>query len=85
MAEDDPLCYFFVPSLLATLIHDERVKGTPLTEEEVIAIRDKATCIILRASIALEAEQKRGYPDLEPSFVWEQWQEFRKRQSPASE
>jgi len=82
--EDEPLCYVFVPALLATLIHGEREKGSPLTEEEVIVIRDKAPCIVLRTSIALELEEKRGYPDLEPSHVWQQWQEFRARQSAVS-
>jgi hypothetical protein len=81
MEEAEPLFYFFIPSLIARLKHAEREKGSPLTEAEVLAIRDAATCIVLSLPMALAAEEKRGYPDLQPSLVWEQWQEFRAREA----
>ena len=74
---DDPLIPVFMPALVVLLAHDERAKGTPLTRDEVLAIRDRGVCIMLPQSMAVEMADKRGYDDIDPKFAWEQWQEVR--------
>ncbi len=66
-----------IPALVAILVNKENEKGSPLTKEEVLEIRDNATCIMLPISEKLEMEKSRGYADLDPEYVWEQWQEFK--------
>ena len=44
---DDPLCLVFIPALVTILLNVERKTGRPLTEAEVIAIRDKAVCMTM--------------------------------------
>jgi hypothetical protein len=82
MAADELLVPVFVPALVAVLQQAEADKGEPLTEEEVIAIRDNAVCITVRHSQALAMESKRGYPDLDPENVWEEWQAVRSELMP---
>jgi len=48
----------FIPSLVSVLLKHERDKGTPLTEDEVLAIRDKATAVMLPSSAVNEVAQK---------------------------
>ncbi|TAK93504.1 MAG: hypothetical protein EPO09_12430 [Aquabacterium sp.] len=55
----------------------EKTQGRPLTETEVIAIRDKAVCIAMPVSVAAEMEAKRGYPDIVAEAVWPEWQSAR--------
>jgi hypothetical protein len=64
------------------LLHLERDKRSPLTRDEVLKIRDGAPCIMLRESHVAQLAEKRGYPDLDPEFVWEQWQEARLQLNP---
>lgn len=66
-----------IPALIAILLNKEREKGSPLTEAEVIEIRDNAICMMLPASVKMQMEESRGYPDLNPEYVWEQWQTAR--------
>jgi len=66
-----------VPALVAVLINKENEKGAPLTEQEVIAIRDNAACIMMPVSVIAQMEESRGYPDIDPEYVWEHWQEAR--------
>lgn len=75
--KDDPLCLVFVPALVALLYNAERQKGEPLTEAEVITIRDSATCITLPFSVATETEKERGYPDIVAENAWSDWQTMR--------
>ncbi len=65
-----------VPSLVATLVAEEREKGAPLTEEEVLRTRDNSPAIALYASIAKELAEERGYDDLDPENIWNEWQRF---------
>jgi len=44
----------------------------------VEAIRDKAACVMMERGDAQQLERSRGYADLEPELVWEQWQVMRK-------
>ncbi|GGS35694.1 MULTISPECIES: hypothetical protein [Actinokineospora] len=77
MATEDDLVIEFSPPLIALLLAAERSKGGPLTEEEVLAIRDGATCIRSPRSLAEAMAERRGYPDLDPELCWEQWQAVR--------
>ena len=49
-------------------------KGSPLTEEEVISIRDQAVVVALRPEIAKGIEEERGYQDISGENCWEEWQ-----------
>ena len=40
-----------VPALVAVLLNKEKEKGSPLTEDEVINIRDGAACIAMPISV----------------------------------
>ncbi|MFJ3409526.1 hypothetical protein [Pseudomonas protegens] len=73
----DQLCLVFVPALVALLLNAENTKGRPLTEAEVLEIRDNAACIALPVAVALSMENQRGYRDLVAENCWEQWQQFR--------
>ena len=44
----------------------ERDKGSPLTESEVIEIRDKCTVVMLRRTDAAKMDERRGYADIAP-------------------
>ena len=76
-AGEDDLVIDFSPPLIAVLLAAERSKGGPLTEDEVLDIRDRATCIRLPRSVADATAEQRGYPDLDPERCWEQWQTVR--------
>ncbi|WP_447838963.1 hypothetical protein [Aeromonas salmonicida] len=66
-----------IPALVAILLSKEREKGSPLTENEVLEIRDNAVCMMLPISAREKMEESRGYPDLNPEYAWEQWKEAR--------
>ena len=73
----DPLVLVPIPALVAILLNRERAKGSPLTEAEVLAITDKATCVALRYSAAAAIADGRGYDDIAPENVWEEWNAIR--------
>ena len=73
----DPLRLVITPALVAILLNAEQAKGSPLTEAEVVAIRDSAQCIAMPASVAAEVEAQRGYPDIDPEAAWIEWQRVR--------
>jgi hypothetical protein len=77
MSSDDPIVPVFMPALVALLVRAEELKGSALTRDEVVRIRDNAVCIMLRASAKAEMEKTRGYPDIEPERCWEDWLQFR--------
>ncbi|WP_273767475.1 hypothetical protein [Aeromonas hydrophila] len=72
------LCLVFIPALVTLLYKAEKDKGSPLTENEVIKIRDGATCMAVQFSVALEMDEKRGYPDIVAEESWSEWQAARK-------
>jgi hypothetical protein len=74
---EDPLVPVFMPALVVLLVDDERKKGSPLTRDEVIAIRDRGVCMMLKRSMAIEMAAKRGYDDIDPESAWEEWQVVR--------
>jgi hypothetical protein len=67
----------FIPALVVLLADAERRKGSPLTEPEVLEIRDKGACMMMQVEHAIALDEKRGYNDIDPERVWEQWQEAR--------
>lgn len=73
----EDLVLSFTPSLVALLLNAERTAGRPLTEAEVLEIRDSATCIAVPRSMAAALTTSRGYPDIDPEDCWAQWQQAR--------
>ena len=67
-----------MPSLLATLVNREQAKGSALTEAEVIQIRDNCPSVAVPIDVVPKIEEERGYKDIDPERVWEEWQEARK-------
>ena len=66
-----------IPSLVAQLVSAEQEKGVPLTEAEVLRIRDESECIAVPPDVIPTLIKERGYEDLDPEKCWEQWQEVR--------
>ncbi len=64
----------FIPTLGAMLGALEERHGKPLTRAQVEAARDGAPCIALAPRDVQKLERRRGYADLDPELVWEQWQ-----------
>ena len=52
MAESQ-LIPVFIPALVVLLVDAERRKGSPLTEQEVLAIRDKGGCVTMPVAQAI--------------------------------
>lgn len=69
----------FIPSLISLLVSKAEEKGFPLTEEEVLAIRDNATAIVTDAQGVLAVAERRGYQDIDPEHCWEEWLDFNKQ------
>jgi hypothetical protein len=76
MAED-PVVIVPIPALVAILLNVETTNGKPLTEAEVLAIRDSAVCMTMPYSAAAAIVAKCGYDDVRPENVWEDWQAVR--------
>jgi hypothetical protein len=64
----------FIPALVTLLIRAEQLKGSPLTEQEVLDIRDNGVCMMMHVEDAQALAEKRGYDDLDPCHAWEDWQ-----------
>ena len=75
---EEHLVPVFVPPLASILWHQEKSKGSALTEEEVIALRGKSVVMMMRFSNAQKMEEARGYRDINPKFCWPEWCEMRK-------
>jgi len=67
-----------VPALVAILLNVERTKGAPLTEAEVLKLRDEASCIAMPIHARDAVAKERGYDDIDPENAWAEWQEARK-------
>jgi hypothetical protein len=67
----------FIPALITVLLNQEERNGSPLTEQEVLEIRDKAIAVALPTEVALQIAESRGYQDIDPDHCWEQWQRAR--------
>ena len=73
MCSEDDLLPVFIPALVALLIHAEELNGSPLTRNQVMAIRDNANCVMLPLSTKAKMEEERGYADIDPGRCWEDW------------
>jgi hypothetical protein len=67
MDSEDAVIPVFIPALVALLLRGEDLKGSALTREEAIAIRDNSECVMLPESARAEIEAKRGYSDIDPA------------------
>lgn len=74
---DEKLIPVFIPALGVLLVSMEDKKGSPLTPDEVLAIRNKAAVIMMRASDAHKMDESRGYRDIDPENCWHDWQKLR--------
>lgn len=75
--DEDDLVVLPIPALVAVLLNRERDKGSPLSEAEVLAIRDGAECVMAPADVAAKVTQERGYDDIRPGHAWEDWNAIR--------
>lgn len=75
---DQNLVPVFVPALVAILINTEDKKGSTLTIEEVISIRDSASVIMMEMAHAEKMAESRGYHDVDPENCWYDWQMVRR-------
>ncbi|KAA0699455.1 hypothetical protein DTW90_08705 [Neorhizobium sp. P12A] len=78
MSDSGNLIIYPVPSLVATLLSRERTKGSPLTEDEVIGIRDNCEAIAVPRDVARRMDEERGYLDIDPENCWNEWQRARR-------
>ena len=81
MNSEQPTVTVYLNPLMMLLVGAERQKGTPLTEAEVLAVRDSAVSMPMTPSQA-----KKFYETLDseipvhrmnPDRIWEEWQEIR--------
>jgi hypothetical protein len=79
---EEPLVPVPIPPLGILLLHLEKQKGSRLTRDEVVEARDKAVCMMMRLSHKQALEEKRGYRDVDPGNVWDDWQAFREEARP---
>ena len=75
--ESDEVIIVHVPSLVATLLDAERRKGAPLTESEVVSIRDGSPARAIRPEELQALVERRGYEDIDPDNCWAAWCEVR--------
>jgi hypothetical protein len=73
----EPLVIVPMPSLLSILVALEDKKSEPLTESEVLKARDGAVSVALPLSVAQKVAKERGYEDIDPDRVWEEWKLYR--------
>ena len=66
-----------MPPLAVLLAAAEQKKGSPLTEDEVLALRDKAIVMMNRPEVAKTLDDSRGYRDVDPKSPWSDWHRLR--------
>lgn len=66
----------FMPSLVSLLTTLEQQHG-PLTRAQVEAATRGAVCMAVDPRAAQQLERTRGYADLDPELVWDQWSVLR--------
>jgi hypothetical protein len=71
------LAFVFMPALAALLAHAEELQGAPLTEDQVLSIRDASTVVVAFADVAAKVVSDRGYPEVDPSNAWASWNAIR--------
>ncbi len=73
MSAADDLIPVFIPALGAVLVVAEDLKGSPLSYDEVIRVRDRATCVMMASAEAAKLVESRGV-DIDPENCWYDWQ-----------
>ncbi|NRB81918.1 MAG: hypothetical protein HRU38_25220 [Saccharospirillaceae bacterium] len=71
--EQEELAIIPIPALVTVLLNAENEKGTPLTEDEVLDLRDNMACMAMPISEIENLNESRGYSDIDPEHVWEEW------------
>ena len=79
MSDSEHLVIYPMPSLVSTLLNREQTKGSPLTEAEVLQIRDDCPSVAVPIDIVPKIDAERGYKDINPENCWAEWQEARQR------
>ena len=69
--------FVFIPALVALLNRAEQVAARPLTEAEVLRIREAAVVVPLPMAAVAQLVAERGYFDLTADNAWAEWQAFR--------
>ena len=77
MNQVNTLKQMFVPALVVQLEQAEWRKCAPLTEAEVLRLRDQAIRFPVPASLVDNLTACRGFRDVSPGRVWEEWLERR--------
>lgn len=72
------LAFAFMPSLAALLDGAEQIKGGPLTEDEVLQIRDGAMVTVAPADVVRAMEAERGYAEVDRRDPFRSWQSLRR-------
>jgi hypothetical protein len=67
------LLLFFIPSLAAMLTRAEQLMDAALTENQVLAIRNAATVMVVHHDAVRVMEEKRGYADIDAADAWQSW------------
>ncbi len=79
----EPMVPVFLNPLALLLAGRERQKGSPLTEAEVLEVRDEAACTQVSLSRAekfyASLDAQMPIPRLDPERIWEQWLAIRDR------
>ncbi|MGF1910856.1 hypothetical protein L4C38_15595 [Vibrio kasasachensis] len=67
----------YIPALVALLTRAEEIAKRPLSETEVLRIRDKATKVSQPLSGMPAFLKQRGYHDIYAPEAWEEWKLYR--------
>jgi len=62
------------PSLISVLWSKEKEKGSPLTKKEVLVEYYCSTVVWLSETEIAALEKARGYRDINPEHIWDEWQ-----------
>lgn len=80
-AADEPKVIVFLNPLVMLLAGCERQKGSPLTEQEVLQVRDNAQCTTMTVSQAntfyASLDAQVPVPRINPENIWAEWQAIR--------
>jgi len=71
----------FIPALVTVLTAKETEVERELVKEEVESVRDSATAVRVPIEVARNMVKERGYLDIDPENVWEEWLLYKKMTS----
>jgi hypothetical protein len=70
MSDSEKLVIYPMPSLVSTLLNREQAKGSPLTEAEVLQIRNDCPSVAVPIDVVPKIVAERGYKDIDPENCW---------------